>query len=222
MSEPVLMMETAIGLIRRFSGMKGFPKYDEGEQALAEVLVFHTEGVNHAGAAVAEFDDRDCPTVSELRSAAIRLGEKCKCGSGRWAHPRPNCQRFFSVDDEDFPPPAKILNQVKQFVPLLPGVPWEVCLQVQCLRIYVRDPRSDMGKGPEYERWFSEALKDIRAGLDPDYGLVTKRMAEKAPHAFRGLAIPGAVQQINEQNRLRSAREIARPTGGASPGGAIQ
>jgi hypothetical protein len=208
MAESDLTPEVALSIVRGLSGTENYPFHLEGEKRLAGVLVQFTSGVGHARAVVEEFDGDTCPSVESLRTAALRLGEKCRCGFGRWAHPLEKCARFLTVDD-GFPQAGAVLETVKQQIPMIPNIPWEVSLRIWCIRLAVSEQRKDPGYFEETARYFPEAVKDVRAGFDPDPEIVLKRMIEKAPWAFKGMTITGSFQsQQSAVSKMRTAREI--------------
>jgi len=192
LSDPV-----ALATIRRLSGTENYPFHLEGEIRLAGVLAANTASVEHARAVVDEFDGERCPSAEALRSMALRMAEKCRCGRALWQHrgPLPDCARFYgtgssqeTVVPADFTPEdtAKRLS-----VPMLPGVPWFVSLQIECLYIAGRTGKSDYM--PTYERDYPEALSAARRGSTIDASYVERRMRELLPHMFRLPAnrIPG-------------------------------
>lgn len=185
--------DVALSIIRKLSGTENYPFHPEGEAHLAEVLLKNCAGVSHARLVIEEFDEAErCPTVEALRAAARRLAEVCECGKAKWQHREGGACRRFSAnplpEDDELTKTPTGYTKFRQSVPLVSGVPWEVCLQVESMRI-------DMGtKGspPDNERLirdyehYPEAMESLRLGQEPDYKLLEAQMRARHPHMWKG------------------------------------
>ncbi len=181
MSESNLNPDVALSIFRGLAGCKDYPFHVEGEMRRAAVLVENCASVAHARAVISEFDEApDCPTVEALRAAAKRLAEVCRCGKAKWAHREPGACRAFSgapSEDEGWTKTAAGYTKFRQTVPPIPGVAWEVALQVQSLKISIR---------PGDDEKYPEACASVRAGRDPDYRLLESQMRALYPHMWKG------------------------------------
>lgn len=173
---PNLDNEVAVSFIRRLSNTENYPFHPEGEVHLAEVLQNHCDGATHARYVIDEFDEvTTCPSVAMLRDAANRLGEVCECGKAKWQHrDRGACARFAgrSEDDDGLTKTPTGYANFRESVPMIPGVPWEVCLQVASIRIGPREHELEI---------YPEACAAIRAGREPDYKLLEEQMNKRFP-----------------------------------------
>lgn len=206
-NQPVLSAELALSYIRGFSGMEHYPFHLEGEKRLAAVLIQFAPAVGHARAVVEEFDGDTCPSVEALRAMCIRMAEKCKCGRALWQHrDLADCKWFRAIDPDEIPDLEKsradaqasaALGSSRDWVPLIPGVRWDVCLKMQCILL------AATGKliNDEYARDYPEAFAGARRGaaIDPQY--VEQRMRALHPHMFLTFA-------DKNLKVLRSAAEI--------------
>ena len=188
---PNVTQESARALIRGLSNTENYPFHVEGEDRLAGVLVDSCAGVTHAKFVIAEFDEAErCPTVESLRTAARRLAEVCECGKAKWQHRDGTaCRMFQEADNDGFTKTATGYAKFRESVPMIPGVPWEVALQVQSLKIGIR-PRSKENPLSDDEK-FPEACAAIRAGREPDYKVLEDRMRELFPWMWRGGVVRG-------------------------------
>lgn len=220
--DPILTKVAAVSIIRRLSGTRGYPFREEGEERMAEVLMQFTAGVTHAQAAVDEYDGETCPTVEALRATCKRLAEPCRnCHTPMWAHGFRGCKRYLSpesaplVDDRGIMDAAEKIAREKLMVPMIPGVRWEICLQIQCLRIAVEEAYKDQEYYLKACREYPEAMADIRAKRDPDPKIVEKRYRELHPNVFMPAAGMGALSALDamakQANRdLRDAESKAQ------------
>jgi len=203
----VLAIDVALSIVRGLSGTENYPFHVEGEARLAEVLMKSCASVEHARAVVNEFDGDHCPSVEALRLSALRLTEKCQCGRPFWAHrDNPNCKRFRAeskTDEAMIPPPVELGHGgMRDSVPVIPGVPMCVCLQIECLRIAARSGQSEFM--PIYERDYPEAVYDARRGVHPDPAYVERRMRELKPHMFTAVkGFKSIAQVINESQMVK-------------------
>lgn len=175
--------------IRQLSMTENYPFHPEGEGKLARVLIETTDGPTHAQLVVDEFDEAEkCPTVEALRSAARRLAEICECGKPKWAHREPGaCKRFTAAQEgEGLTKTAGGYAKFRQSVPMIPGVPWEVALQVETIRINLgmRGSPPSQDAAIDYKR-YPEAVDAIRAGREPDYKLLESQMHALFPRVYR-------------------------------------
>lgn len=182
MPDSNLTPDAALALIRGLSNTENYPFHVEGEERLARVLVEHTAGVIHARLVIEEFDEAEtCPTPAALRAAADRLAEVCECGKAKWQHREGSaCGRFAGKPEDDgWTKTAAGYAKFRESVPLIDGVPWEVCLQVQSLKI---------GFLPGDTEKYPEACAAIRAGREPDYQLLQEQMNKLFPWLRIGAA----------------------------------
>lgn len=182
---PNLMPELALSIFRSLAGCKDYPFHVEGEKRRAAVLM-DCEGVSHARQTIAEFDAaEDCPTVEAIRSAAKRLAEVCECGKAKWQHrDGVACQRFNGkTGSEEWTKTAGGYTKFRESIPMVEGVPWEVCLQAQSLKIGILPRSKERPRGDE--EMFPEACAAIRAGREPDYKLLESQMRALFPRMWR-------------------------------------
>jgi hypothetical protein len=176
--EPNLTADVALSIFRGLAGCKDYPFHLEGEKRRAGVLIEFCESVTHARQVIEEFDSaEDCPTVEAIRSAAKRLAEVCECGKAKWAHREGGaCRRFAAApgeDDDQWQKSPEGYSKFRQSVPMIPGVPWEVALQVQSLKIGIRPGDGDK---------FPEAVAAIYAGRPIDYKILESQMRALFPN----------------------------------------
>lgn len=147
-------------------GSPGYPQHDEAIDRMAKVIQRFCVSVDHARAAIEQFD-AGYPTVEQFRDVAWRLREKFD--------PETKAER----DAEMRSVPHDVKKFVRKSVPLIPGVPWEVCLQLQCIRLSVKGEfEDDRQRLAGFEREFPETVADVRAGLEPDLNLLAARMGK--------------------------------------------
>jgi len=192
--ESNLTPEVALSIFRSMAGCKDYPFHVEGEKARAVVLIENCAGVSHARQTIAEFDDaEDCPTREAIRSAAKRLAEVCECGKAKWQHRDGVACKMFNTrtgSDEWIKGGDGGFSKFRDSIPMVEGVPWEVCLQAQSLKISIR-PKSQT-KAYDDEEAFPEACAAIRAGREPDYKLLEAQMRRLFPRMWRGSRSVGA------------------------------
>lgn len=203
MPDQLIDEEVALSITRKLSGTENYPFHPEGEAHLAAVLAKHCAGVTHARLVIEEFDEAErCPTVEALRAAARRLAEVCECGKAKWAHREGSaCKRFSGnpVDDDGLTKTPTGYAKFRESVPVIPGVPWEVCLQVQSLKIGIRPASKERARGDE--ECFPEACAAIRAGREPDYKLLEAQMRALFPWMWKGGS--GSLVRAGASDRLK-------------------
>lgn len=197
--------DVALTIIRGLAGAKDYPFHVEGEKRRAAVLVECCDGVAHARQVIEDFDSaEDCPTVDALRGAARRLGEICACGKPKWAHRDGGGCRMFNqapAEDEGWTKTAGGFAKFRQSVPMIAGVPLEVALQVETIRIHM----GKRGTPPNIQDWrvcqerFPEAVAAIERGVEPDYKLVEAQMRALFPKVFK--------RSKSEQGQLRTVSD---------------
>lgn len=180
--------DVAMSKIRQLSSTENFPFHPEGEARLARVLIENCAGVTHAQQVIDEFDEAEkCPTVEALRAAARRLAEVCECGKAKWQHREGvACKRFNSAAPDEWKKTEGGYSKFRQSVPLVPGVPWEVCLQVETIRIHLgkRGTPQSSSIATDYER-FPQAVEALGSDRDPDYVLLESQMKALFPKVYR-------------------------------------
>jgi len=186
MPEYPVTLDVALAFIRGLSGAPGYPFHEEGEARAASILRDCSISVEHARAIMEEFE-ADFPTIQQIRATAYRLRPKFD--------PKARAE-----EDENRKREAQeraALKGLHQSVPLIPGVRWEICLQIQCLRIATQEERLDPGFYQKALVEFPEAMADIRAGLDPDPAVVETRYRALHP-AWRpaGMSALSALENI--------------------------
>lgn len=194
MPEPTLSSTVALSIIRGLAGIKDYPIHLEAEKRRADVLMECCESVSHARLVIEEFDaaeDFHAVTGDSIRSAAKRLAEVCQCGKAKWAHREGGaCKRFGAApaEDEEWTKTPTGYTQFRQSVPMVPGVRWEVCLQVEAMRIAMGlkgTPPDDKRLILDYER-FPDAMESLRLGQEPDYKLLESQMRVAFPLMWKG------------------------------------
>jgi hypothetical protein len=219
---PNLDDEIAISFIRRLSSTENYPFHPEGEVHLAEVLQKHCDGPTHARYVIDEFDEvTTCPSVAMLRDAANRLGEVCQCGKKKWQHrDKGACARFAGqpAEDDGLMKTATGYAKFRESVPVVSGVPWEVCLQAEttCINLGLRGSvggrKVEHGRVIDFEaerqmrlqqdeQRFPELVRDLRAGQEPDYKLLESQMRALFPHMWKGGS--GSLVRAGASDRLK-------------------
>ena len=177
---------------------------------MARVLIENCAGATHAQLVIDEFDSAErFPTPEALRAACLRLAEVCECGKAKWQHRDGGACRRFSgnpVEDDGLTKTAAGYAKFKESVPTIPGVPWEVALQVQSLKIGIRPASKDRARGDE--ECFLEACAAIRAGRQPDYKLLEARMRALFPWMWKGGS--GSLVRAGASDRLKQLDGFAR------------
>jgi hypothetical protein len=192
MAESELMEPTAIALVRTLSGAPGYPFHPEGESRVAHVLMECSISVEHARAVVEEFES-DFPTMEQIRNTAYRL--------------RSNFDAAAKAEEAEKREREKqdraALKGLRDSVPLITGVRWEICLQIQCLRIAVQEAYQDQEYYLKCQHEYPEAMAAIRAGRDPDPAIVERRYRELHPNVLpaTGLGVLGAFTRAVESVR---------------------
>jgi len=185
----ILTKPVAISIIRALSGAPGYPFHVEGESQAAHVLTHCCISVSHARAVINEFDT-DFPTLEQLRGVAFRLRPQFD----------PHARAIEDEQRKREEQERRALKGLHDSVPLIPGVPWEICLQIQCLRIAVQEAYKEQAYYLAALKDYPEAMTDIRAGLDPDPEMVEKRYRALHPTwRPRGSAALSALQNIVER-----------------------
>lgn len=208
----------ALSLIRSLDGSPGYPFHEEGEARMAAILAASVANGKHAHAVIEEFDN-GFPTAEQVKAAARRMGEKCQCGFSRYEHAENGCKSFVAVDQDDFftntkRDTSKEWRQFKNSVPLVDGVRWEVCLQVETIRIDLgmRGTPPDPQRIAADERDFPEAVAAIRAGREPNYKQIDSILAARIP-GYQSQQKPNRMRQLPERTPFTQAdidREIER------------
>lgn len=170
---PILSDPMALMLIRKLSGSPGYPFHAEGESRFAEVLAQCSISVEHATAVIDEFE-ADFPTIEQLRLVAYRLR----------ANFDPKAKAEESASRERERQERNTLKGLRESVPLIPGVRWEICLQIQCLRIAVSEAFKDQAYYMQCCKEYPEAMADIREKRDPDPAIVERRYLALHPGIF--------------------------------------
>lgn len=194
--ELVLTEVVAQSLIRTLAGAPGYPFHVEGEARVAHVLMECALSVEHARAVVEEFE-ADFPTMEQIRSVAYRLRSKFDPA----AKVAETEKRKHETEDR------AALKGLRDSVPLIAGVRWEICLQIQCLRIAIQEGYKDQAYYLQCVKEFPEAMALIRAGQDPDPVVVEKQYRVLHPmwrpggmQAMKMLdaIVGGAVERVQE------------------------
>lgn len=187
----MISVDKALSCIRSLDGSPGYPFHHEAEVRMAEVLSHEAESEAHAEAIIAEFDN-GFPTAAQIKAAAKDLAEKCQCGVARYEHHKRGCRSFATVDE--FAPSETDRNAFNDFkhnaVPMIPGVRWEVCLQIETIKINLglRSIPPSPAEISRNERDFREAVAAIRAGREPDPQPIEAVLKKRIPGWNTGTA----------------------------------
>ena len=187
MGESVLTEPVAKSLIRTLSSAPGYPFHPEGEARVAHVLMECSISVEHARAIVEEFEG-DFPTMEQIRSTGFRLRAKFD----------PKAKAEEAATRERERQERNALKGLRESVPLIPGVRWEICLQIQCLRIAVSEAFKDQAYYMQCCKEYPEAMADIRDKRDPDPAIVERRYKELHPGIFipKGMGALKALEKV--------------------------
>ena len=189
-NSPVLSPQLATALIRGLSGSPGYPFHAEGESRAAAVLMDCSISVEHARAIIEEFE-ADFPSLEQLRSTAYRLRVKFD----------PKAKEEEAATRERERQERNALKGLRESVPLIPGVRWEICLQIQCLRIAVSEAFKDQAYYMQCCKEYPEAMADIREKRDPDPAIVERRYLALHPGIFipKGMGALKALEAVTRE-----------------------
>lgn len=187
-SERVVTEAVALTLVRMLAGAPGYPFHPEGEIRTANVLAECSVSVDHARAVMEEFD-AEFPTLEQIRNVAYRLREKFDPEVRKRERERSQQEK----SDRE-----ALKTYAKRFVPDIPGVPWEIALQIQCLRIAHQEGPKDQAYLDAALRDFPEAMRDIRAGREPNPVYVERRYRELWPGVLsaKGTGVLAAMERL--------------------------